>query len=166
MLRQARLRVLLLYDPTDGLFRWRCDRRGGRGIKAGSVAGCVRKSDGRRRITIDGRTYDASRLAWLYLYGEWPSLDVEHRDMNPSNDRIANLRLATRSQNNGNVGPRRRNKSGHKGVHWSPERNKWVAMIQFEGKHKNLGRFDDIADAVSAYRDAATILFGEFARVS
>lgn len=162
-LTQERLRELLDYNPETGIFRWRKDMRRG-GIKAGSIAGRVRAKDGRCEIWVQGRLYIAARLAWLYVYGEWPNLDVEHRDVDSTNNRISNLRLATRSQNNGNVPARARNKSGYKGVHWGKSHGKWVAMIQFQHKHKNLGLFDRIEDAAAAYQTAARELFGEFAR--
>jgi hypothetical protein len=86
-----RLRQLLDYDSATGLFRWRANPRVGR------VAGYV-KQDGARRIKINGRTYMASRLAWLWMTGRWPVTEINHRNGVKDDDRIVNLREASHSQ--------------------------------------------------------------------
>ena len=93
MLEALRLRELLSYDPDTGLFRWSKNK----GSKdAGELAGCV-SPKGYILIGIDGCLYLAHRLAWLYVHGEFPEKDIDHRDQDKSNNRICNLRLATSS---------------------------------------------------------------------
>lgn len=91
-------------------------------------------------------------------------LDVDHIDGNGINNRRGNLRLATRSQNLANQKIGRANKSGHKGVSWDSERQKWTAKVMQHGKTYNLGRFKHIDDAAAAYLDFAKQRFSEFAR--
>lgn len=86
-LTQERLKELLHYDPDTGIFTWRI-RRGM--ALAGSVAGSARNS-GRITIYVDSRQYDAARLAWLYMYGEFPPKDLRRKNSDFSDNRIANF---------------------------------------------------------------------------
>jgi hypothetical protein len=115
-------------------------------------------------IGIDGKHYLAHRLAWLYVHGLWPAIEVDHWDRNRKNNRMGNLREATRSENMRNVGKTVANKSGAKGVSWSQERKKWVASIQHNKRTIALGRYETIEAAKAAYDAAALKLHGEFAR--
>jgi hypothetical protein len=87
-----RLRELLDYYPQIGIFVWRVGRR------ARKVAGCKTGGTGRRYVLIrvDRRLYPAGRLAWFYMTGVWPPADTDHKDRNPANNSIFNLRPATR----------------------------------------------------------------------
>lgn len=98
------------------------------------------------------------------ITGAQDELDVDHRDVNGLNNRRANLRQASRSNNKANSRLSRRNTSGLKGVCRSGA--KWRAGIRKNGKHISLGYFDDPNDAHQAYVEAAHTLFGEFARAS
>jgi len=109
---------------------------------------------------IDGVFYLAHRLAWLFTYGVWPVMDIDHIDRDPVNNRIANLRLATCSQNGGNARISARNTSGIKGVCWHKNTKKWQAQITVNRRNHALGYFDDINAACAAYRAAAQVHFG------
>jgi HNH endonuclease/AP2 domain len=133
-----------------------------RSVQADDVAGLL-DGDGYRRITIKGRIYQAHQLAWLYMTGKWCSRVIDHRDGDPSNNRWANLRRATISQNNANRRIHRNNKCGFKGV----VRNhigRWCAAIYKDGRRYHLGSFATPEEAHAAYVAAARKLFGEFAR--
>lgn len=160
-LTHARLCALLRYLPETGDFVWLVKRN--EQILQGHLAGRWHNK-GYREITVDRKTYFAHRLAWFYVYGEWPVGEVDHRDTNKGNNAIANLRLASRSLNQGNVKIRRDNTSGLKGVYWSRTRKKFVAQIRRAGFTKNLGGFDTAEEAHTAYCEAAREYFGEFAR--
>lgn len=155
-----RVRELLDYNALTGGFLWRASPS--RNTPAGSVAGA--DCEGYRLIRVAGGRYKAHQLAWLYMTGEWPSRQVDHKDTNRSNNRWDNLRLATGSQNKANMGKRADNTSGFKGVRWYPQTNRWVAQIGFQGKRKTIGYFKSPELAHVAYCEAADRLFGEFAR--
>src|SRR3972149_653667 len=102
-LTAAQLRSILDYDPETGIFRWKTPNRKRRpGAKAGWV-----RADGRNLIKVGFTRYLASRLAWLYVYGEWPERLVDHIDRDKANDAISNLRQATSLENNLNAGVRK-----------------------------------------------------------
>lgn len=148
---QSELRRLLSYDPETGVFTWR--RKMSSRALEGDVAGGA-FARGYHGIRIYGRRYYAHRLAWLYVYGVWPSTQIDHIDRNPSNNCIANLRLATPSENSQNTRTPRDNQSGFKGVHWDKSRGKWLAFINLDKQFLNVGRFDCIAEAIRARRTA------------
>jgi len=165
-LTAEQLRAILYYDPETGIFIWRprADRPMARNTrytatKAGGSAG-----NHYTIISIDKRRYVASRLAWLWVYGEWPTAFIDHINGNKLDDRIANLRLATKSQNHANIGVRSNNTSGLKGASWSKRYSRWVAQIQFHGQHYFLGYFGTPKEAHEAYCRAAARLHGEFAK--
>lgn len=164
MLTAERLRSLMVYNPETGIFV-RLVSAGCR--PAGSEAGRPHPSTptGYVMMGVDGRLYTAHRLAWLYVYGEWPTRDVDHRDGNRANNAIGNLREATESQNAANSGMRRHNTSGFRGVSWNSRAKKWLATIVVRGRKKHLGFFADAAEASAVYNEAAAREFGEFARV-
>ena len=93
-----RLHDVLHYDPLTGVFRWRV-ARGSRA--AGDVAGGI-SGAGYRQIGIDGRYYQASRLAWLYTTGEWPDGEIDHKNGVHDDNRWDNLRDVTHTENNQN----------------------------------------------------------------
>jgi HNH endonuclease len=158
------LRSVLDYDPSTGIFTRKIATRKSR---VGDVVGAPAE---RGLIVIglmiDGkwRTYKAHRLAWLHYYGEWPSMDVDHENNKPSNNWISNLRLATDSQNLGNMRKPITNKSGKKGVSWHAIGKKWQAHVRIEGVNQYLGLFDTVDAAHAAYCATALQGRGEFAR--
>lgn len=164
VLRADRLRELLNYDPATGLFRWRVTRCNGK-VKAGTVAGAV-NNNGYVTIGIDGKTRSAHRLAFLYMEGAMPPAEVDHINGDRADNRWCNLRHATRSQNQANIGAHRTNKTGVKGVSLSRNGNRFTAAIQTEGKQYHLGTFDTIEEAAAAYERAANDLHSSFARVA
>lgn len=158
------LRQRLEYDPETGVFRWRSvPLRSSR--KIGDVAGSF-DYKGYVQISMGGRPYRAHRLAWLYTYGHWPAIQIDHINGDRADNRIKNLRLATNSQNNSAKGISQTNTSGYKGVSWNSKQKKWAAFIGISGKNKNLGSFDKPEEAALAYDRAAIRLFGEFANTN
>lgn len=157
------LRELLDYDPKTGMLAWRVARSGTNGI--GSIAGCVNEN-GYRRICIHGRRFLAHRLAWLYVHGVWPANEIDHINGVRRDNRLANLREATRSENKRNEGANTRNTSGFKGVCWNKRERKWTAEIVVNGKRSFLGLFSTPKAAHVAYCAAAKRLHGKFARVA
>lgn len=160
MLTQARLKEAVRYDPQSGLFFWRISA----GNRAdGSLAGDLMQN-GYVFIQIDGERYLGHVLAWLYMTGEWPTKQIDHRDAHRSNNAFTNLRLATRAQQAHNARKRKDNTSGFKGVSLHKATGKWYARIMVEGKALSLGLFDCAPAAHFARILAAEKCHGEFAR--
>jgi hypothetical protein len=144
-LTQEKLKELLSYDPETGVFRWevrKCQK-----VRVGSIAG-YQEGRGYTQIMIDGKNHRAHRLAWLYVYGYFPETDLDHKDKNKSNNKINNLREASRQCNMRNVGNFKHNKSGVKGVYLDYHKNKWVAQVTIENKQFYLGSYEDFDEAV------------------
>lgn len=161
MTTQERLKELFDYNPMTGDFVRKVSRSGPK-AHVGSVAGCD-NGQGYIRIYVDGKPYKAHRLAWLYVHGSMPK-EIDHKNLNRSDNRIANLRAVSRGQNRTNCGAYKNNTSGLKGVSLYKPNGKWKAQIQKDGKKLALGYFDTKEEAHSAYVNAASRMFGEFAR--
>jgi hypothetical protein len=160
-----RLHELLDYDPLTGVFLWRV-RRGPR-APAGRIAGSAwpnKSGKFYRRIMVDGRMYLAHRLAWLYVKGQWPLYEVDHRDSDGLNNTWINLREATRAQQSANTVLHVDSTTGFKGV--TKRGRRFGAKIVLRKRPIHLGYFDTPDEAHVAYVNAAKQHFGEFARAS
>jgi hypothetical protein len=165
---QSLLHECLDYDPQTGIFRWKKAARTGKN-RVGEIAGSVRKS-GYRCIGIPGHgQFQAHRLAWIYVYG--PTIggaEIDHRDTDPRNNAIENLRLATSSEQKQNKRVQSNNRCGLKGAyyHAAHKGKKWRAQIKVGENLIFLGYFHTPEDAHAAYGDAAVTHFGQFARTA
>lgn len=152
----------LLYDPLTGLFVWAASpnvRPHLRGKPAGS-----KFSDGYVYITHDRKRLLAHRLAWVKLTGSVPSSQMDHINMARSDNRAANLRLASVSENNRNKSRQANNTSGYKGVTFHKGTGKYQAKICVNKKRISLGYFADADTAAQAYKQAVGGHHGNFAR--
>lgn len=156
MINAERARELIEYDAQSGQMTWR-QSMGRR--RAGAEAGRI-VANGYRRMWIDGREYAAHRVAWLIVTGSWPEGDVDHVDMDRQHNAWRNLRACDRSANMHNTKAKR----GIKGVSWDRITSKWRASAHIHGKSRNLGRYECLGLAISAYRKACTDAYGEMAR--
>jgi hypothetical protein len=145
-------RRLFDYDPESGELRWRVGQR------AGGVVGTP-NSGGRLTVWAKGKQHYVHRLIWLMVYGEWPA-QIDHINLNRTDNRLANLRLCTPSQSAAN----RRGwaQSGFKGVR--RHHNRWAAYIRENGAKRYLGTFDTPELANAAFYEAARAIHSEFAR--
>jgi HNH endonuclease len=154
-LSAERLRELLHYAPETGLFYWRVSRgSAGAGVQAGKS-----HSAGYVVIRIDRVNYYAHRLAWLHVHGEHPTGEIDHKNRNPADNSIANLRPSSHPENMRNVA--RYGSSGFKGV--TRHSSKWRAVINVNGRKINLGVHSTPQEAAAAYDKAAREYHGEFA---
>lgn len=151
MITQERLKELFHFCPDTGLFT-RITTTSNRS-KAGSIAGSKGVS-GYLQININHKIYKSHRLAWLYVYGVLPSLQIDHIDHDRANNIITNLRLVTHQENSKNQKIRSTNSSGFTGVFWYKRHNKWLASIKVNGKAKYLGLYKALSDAVLVRLDA------------
>jgi hypothetical protein len=146
------LREILNYDPRSGIFTWAIERRPSP-FKPGDRAGCI-AAKGHIAIRIDGWTYKAHRLAWLYMTGEWPKDQIDHMNGIPDDNRFENLRECNNAENCQNQGVRSNNTSGVHGVWWSKTHRKWQTRISVNMKSIHLGFFDSLEEAGAAYAKA------------
>jgi hypothetical protein len=137
-----RLKSLLAYDPDTGVF-----------TRDGKPAGYAHHT-GYRYVGVDGETIIEHRLAWFYVYGVWPSADLDHINRVRSDNRIANLREVSRSENCQNQPIRRSNKSGRTGVYYHKVSGKWAATINVNRRQIHLGIYDTAEEAISVRRKA------------
>ena len=147
---------LLSYDPETGLFRWKETRRN---RKAGAVAGSF--CSGYIRIGFAATSYFAHRLAYVVMTGDilTSADEIDHCNGVKTDNRWANLRILSRSDNVHNAGPSRVNSSGCRGVHWRPYNRKWIATITVNGRKIHIGTFVTKEEAQKA-RKAAEITYG------
>jgi hypothetical protein len=153
------LRFHLNYDPATGLFY---RRLAGNTYKPGDLAG-GRQTTGYISISVCGKMYYAHRLAWLYMLGEWPATQLDHKNQDCSDNRWDNLRVATHAQNNQNKPARVDNKSGAVGVSWRKSHKLWQARITVAGRDIHLGYFPRKEEAIAVRVIAAAKYHGEFA---
>ena len=164
MISLERLRQVLEYDPETGLWEWlRPNLMNKKPIS--KMAGTI-SVHGYRIITYEGVKYRASRLAWFYMTGEWPSQEMDHKDKDKANDKWINLREVSRSENGLNRYLQPNNTSGARGVHWDLDRGKWGASVKHDGNIHFVGRYDLLDEAIEARDAAAQDLHGDFATLN
>lgn len=142
--RFRRAKEHLTYCPKTGVFHW---SRDGKNVKSGDVAGS-HDADGYIVINVNGHPLKAHRLAWFWFYGVMPKETIDHINRVRDDNRIENLREATRLEQGHNLGLNIRNKSGHAGVFWSKKSKKWQAQISIKGQRFHVGLFDTLDEAV------------------
>jgi hypothetical protein len=132
----------LVIFPETGRICWTMRKKR---VEAGRVAGVIKRGPhsqggGYRIICIDQKQYRAHHLVWVWVYGEWPSVEIDHINGNRDDNRIENLRLATASQNRTNKVIQSNNKSGFKWVYKCSQTGKWRAEINSntDGSRKRL----------------------------
>jgi len=149
-LTQARLRALLEYDQTEGVFRWLVYYGG---LTVGSAAGTM-NTNGYMVIGIGGQKYRTHRLAWLYTHGVWPTDTIDHMDCDRTNNRISNLRAVPHCINMQNMRQATKaNALGELGVYWSNKRKGYMASVSLNNKKKRRGPYKTQARASLAYID-------------
>lgn len=151
---QIEAKELLHYDPSTGIFTRKVSTGGRYGAVVGSVAGMV-NDGGYILISLKSLQYRAHRLAWLYMTGEWPKFEVDHKDGDRKNNRWLNLRDVTGKVNLQNKRKAQSNsRTGLLGASWSSRDKRFVSRIKVDDKYKSLGGFDSAELAHAAYLTA------------
>lgn len=138
-LTQEYLQHLLHYDPLTGKWTWVNPRSSK--LRPGDPAGSL-QTKGYWYIKIDGRSYIAARLAFLYMTGQYPE-EVDHDNRISWDDRWENLKPSDRTGNTTNrvmIG-----ESGHPGVYKHSQNDRWVASY----KKVYIGSYTTIEEAAA-----------------
>ncbi|MNE68353.1 hypothetical protein D3C80_1640090 [compost metagenome] len=144
-LTQERLKSIMHYDPETGLFTWLIAPSNR--VKAGDVAGTV-DGKGYIRIKYKGVKYAAHRLAFLYMTGEFPVDQVDHKNRVRSYNKWDNLRPADAFINANNK-TRKIGITGLRGI--TVKKNKF----QVRYKRKYIGLFKDLELAALVYEEVS-----------
>ena len=147
-LTQKDLKTFVTYIPETGVFIRNKNKK---------LAG-YKRPDNYVCLTVNKRKYLAHRLVWLYMTGNWPVVEVDHKNKKRYDNRWKNLREATSLQQMGNTKIWKSNTSGIRGVSFHKHSGKWRATI----KAKQIGIFNTKKEAKAAYDKAAKEHFGDF----
>lgn len=150
MITFKEVREWFSYTSESGEFIWKKSK--GR-ILAGAVAGNL-NCNSYRTVMYNGKNYLVHRLIWLYTYGYLPETSIDHINHIRGDNRVINLRLASKGDNSRNMSKFKTNTSGITGVYWCKNRSRWASFIWVSGKRKSLGRFINKGDAIKARKDA------------
>ena len=149
-----------VFDYSDGKLYWKIAKS--RCVRVGEEAGCIDKSTGYVKVSLDGKSYGAHRLIFLMHHGYLPK-NVDHDNLNRSDNRIENLRAATVANNAQNSKRPSNNTSGVKGVSWHKKIGKYLAYVTVNGKRVLLGYYADLDDAKQSVMKAREFYHEEFA---
>lgn len=166
MLSAEYARARLSYCPMSGRLFWkrRDDARPQWNSRlAGKVAG-TNIGNGYLGIKIDGKRHLAHRLAWLIVTGEMPNNEMDHVNGDRADNRIGNLRIATRGQNQRNRSVQKNNAIGVKGVRCVGGRFVAECMVNRQSHH--IGTYSTVEEAADAYNKFAAVAHGMFHRAS
>ena len=154
-LSAERLRELFSYNPLTGeLIRLKSCNHG----PVGSVAGCLDTSKGYIKVGVDGGVYRAHRLIWLHIHGHWPEDELDHINGDRSDNRICNLRPATRTENSQNRTVNANNVSGYPGVSFHKSSGWWRSSVNAAGLGRLVGYFKTPEEAYEAYKKGKAAL--------
>ena len=151
-LTHKRLTQLMDIEPSTGSITRRTT-----GKPAGATAKYL-------TVMIDGEMIRGHHIVWFYVHRKWPE-QLDHINGDKLDNRIMNLREATKSQNHMNRSAQANCSSGYKGVSYHKSSGRWMARIGKDKKRIHLGYYPSPQDAANAYRVAALVEHGEFARL-
>lgn len=155
MLSQKRCKELFEYNADTGNLIWKISRGN---KEKGTIAGCI-NSEGYLCVGIDGEVYHAHRIVWIYVYSVPPEKPtIDHINRVKTDNRISNLRAATRYENVVNRGLQKNNKSGCSGVRWIEQDKRWRVTI----RGKSYGQFKTYKEAIEVRIISAKKVLGEF----
>lgn len=134
--------------------------------KVGREAGYVNRGKGKNKtywqIRVFGKTFKRSRVIFFMRHGRWPAPAVDHANRDSLDDRPANLRECSLSENAANSRDKTRIHELPRGV-YRTKQGRYMARITKDGKTISLGTFATTEIALSTYESARKEVFGEFA---
>jgi HNH endonuclease/AP2 domain len=154
------MREHLALNEKTGVLTWKIPPKNNQ-VSAGDSVGGV-SEQGYIRFSLGGVKYMAHRVVYAMLTGLQPE-EVDHIDGDRQNNKIDNLRAATKSTNQRNVKRKINNTSGFTGVYWHKQRQRWVATIRANNRAIHLCETKCKNEAVSARLNAQIALHGDFA---
>jgi len=154
---QAELKAIFHYDPETGVFtRLKKHRYPVAGSTKGVEGGYI-------RMCIKRKCYVLHRLAWLYVYGRFPTEAIDHINGDKLDNRFLNLREASHAQNMRNIGWRKDSKAVLKNVYFIPSKNLYKVKMKVGAKPKILAYSEDIEFAELIAIEARNLYHGAFA---
>jgi len=157
MITQDELKHKLHYNPDTGIFTWINPIKK---TNIGKVAGCT-MANGYSYIKINKKLYLSHRLAWIYINGE-VTKELDHINNNRSDNKISNLRIASKFQNQCNKKVNKNNIYGIKGITLHSKCNKFQARIGLNNKTIYVGLYDDFFEACCSIISVRNKLHGKF----
>ena len=117
------------------------------------------------RLSNSGYAQRSGILMHRLIVNTPKGMETDHRNSNKLDNRRKNLIVCTSSQNNQRRAQRFMER-GFQGVHWYKRTNRWRVALQHEGKAQHLGYFKDLKEALMAYNEEATRVYGVNARLN
>lgn len=153
-LRYEEVAKLFTYDRESGILYWRIRDRNT--IRRNYVAGSSKGTkDGRRRVGIKGKIYQEHRIIMMLCFGHIPeNAEIDHINHVRDDNRLANLRFVTRSENSKNQSVSSKSTTGVTGVYFSKSRNKFIAQIKVNRQVHYLGCYNTLEEAAAARAEA------------
>jgi hypothetical protein len=149
------------FEYRDGNLYWKKSFNPNKTNLIGQLAGSIHKT-GYQHITWMGKSHKAHRLIFMFHHGYMPDF-IDHINNVRNDNRIENLRAATRSENNFNASMCKNNKSGYRGVNWHKHSKSWIVRVMTHGKSKIIGYFKDLELAGLVADEARALHHGKFA---
>ena len=145
------------FEYRDGALYWK-KSKGPRATK-GSKAGYLRK-DGYYGTMFNGNSYLVHRIIFGIVHGYLPEI-VDHKDHNPANNLISNLRTADYSKNIHNCRISKSNTSGVKGVR-KTKTGRFECRVAINGVTHQVGTFSSLIEAEEKIKEYRQNLHEEF----
>lgn len=155
---------VIIISPKFGEFKVKIDLEDVE--KCSQVRWCI----SRRGRVGQKNTFYASNtemgLMHRFIMDAPKGMDVDHIHGDTIDNRKNHLRICERIQNSRNSKHYSNNTSGHKGVSWHEQSGKWIVSIRINWKHKTLGYFLTLEEAVKVREEAEIKYFGEYRRIN
>lgn len=126
-----------------------------------AVAG-YKANNGYLAVSVVGVRALVHRVIWAIHYDAWPEGDIDHIDNDKTNNRIPNLRMATKSQNSMNTRIRKDSTTGIKGVCYNSANSNYRVRLIKDNTPVEVGSFLTIQAAAEAVKLARKKIHGDF----